>query len=312
MIDITNNNSFQIIKNLISSIKFQKYTKKILLINKIDLKSENQISEKEINEFLQLNNSFSKIEISIKDSLNYNEFINELKENLQNDKSKIQTNLISILPKNIKVNFPNSTQINLILLGDSKVGKTSFINRYSKNSFALITLSTMGMDNIKQTIKIKNKIYKLIIWDTVGQERYRSLPKKYYQNVNGILLLFDISEKKSFENISHWIENINDNIKRRFTEESNNLIITLIGNKIDLERKVNSEEINKLIKELNIKYFEVSCKLNINVYDSITYNIIQCTNNLNNFDSNPMDCSQLENFNEDGNKKGGCCRKKKE
>ena len=96
------------------------------------------------------------------------------------------------------------------------------------------------------------------------------------------------------------------------TEESNNLIITLIGNKIDLERKVNSEEINKLIKELNIKYFEVSCKLNINVYDSITYNIIQCTNNLNNFDSNPMDCSQLENFNEDGNKKGGCCRKKKE
>ena len=207
MIDITNNNSFQIIKNLISSIKFQKYTKKILLINK-----ENQISEKEINEFLQLNNSFSKIEISIKDSLNYNEFINELKENLQNDKSKIQTNLISILPKNIKVNFPNSTQINLILLGDSKVGKTSFINRYSKNSFALITLSTMGMDNIKQTIKIKNKIYKLIIWDTVGQERYRSLPKKYYQNVNGILLLFDLSEKKSFENISHWIENINDNI----------------------------------------------------------------------------------------------------
>ena len=261
---------------------------------------------------MQLNNSFSKIEISIKDSLNYNEFINELKENLQNDKSKIQTNLISILPKNIKVNFPNSTQINLILLGDSKVGKTSFINRYSKNSFALITLSTMGMDNIKQTIKINNKIYKLTIWDTVGQERYRSLPKKYYQNVNGILLLFDLSEKKSFENISHWIENINDNIKRRFTEESNNLIITLIGNKIDLERKVNSEEINKLIKELNIKYFEVSCKLNINVYDSITYNIIQCTNNLNNFDSNPMDCSQLENFNEDGNKKGGCCRKKKE
>ena len=147
------------------------------------------------------------------------------------------------------------------------------------------------MDNIKQTIKIKNKIYKLTIWDTVGQERYRSLPKKYYQNVNGILLLFDLNEKKSFENISHWIENINDNIKRRFTEESNNLIITLIGNKIDLERKVNSEEINKLIKELNIKYFEVSCKLNINVYDSITYNIIQCTNNLNNFDSNPMDCS---------------------
>ena len=297
MIDITNNSSFQIIKNLISSIKFQKYTKKILLINKIDLKSEKQISENEINEFLQLNNSFSKIEISIKDSLNYNEFINELKENLQNDKSKIQTNLISILPKNIKVNFPNSTQINLILLGDSKVGKTSFINRYSKNSFALITLSTMGMDNIKQTIKIKNKIYKLTIWDTVGQERYRSLPKKYYQNVNGILLLFDLNEKKSFENISHWIENINDNIKRRFTEESNNLIITLIGNKIDLERKVNSEEINKLIKELNIKYFEVSCKLNINVYDSITYNIIQCTNNLNNFDSNPMHCSQLETLN---------------
>ena len=133
MIDITNNNSFQIIKNLISSIKFQKYTKKILLINKIDLKSEKQISENEINEFLQLNNSFSKIEISIKDSLNYNEFINELKENLQNDKSKIQTNLISILPKNIKVNFPNSTQINLILLGDSKVRKKDFINIYYKN-----------------------------------------------------------------------------------------------------------------------------------------------------------------------------------
>ena len=310
MIDITNKKSFINIKNLISRLKFEKYTKTILLVNKIDLVSEKDISENEISEILKINSSFIIREISITNSLNYNTFINELKENLNNDQTKILTNIILEMPKSVKLSLPNLPQLKLILLGDTQVGKTAFIHRYCKNSFYQISLSTLGMDCEKKIIKIKDKIYKLIIWDTAGQERFKAIPKKYYQNVDGILLLFDLSERNSFDNISNWMKSINENTKSRFTNQNNDLTITLIGNKIDVERKVSHEEINKLIQSLNINYFEISCKLNINVNDSIAYNIFECIKKINHIDLNFSNSTILENLNQDENVKGGCCKKK--
>ena len=110
MIDITNKNSFINIKNLISRLKFEKYTKTILLVNKIDLVSEKNISENEIPEILKINSSFIIREISITNSLNYNTFINELKENLNNDQTKILTNIILEMPKSVKLSLPNLPQ----------------------------------------------------------------------------------------------------------------------------------------------------------------------------------------------------------
>ena len=110
MIDITNKNSFINIKNLISRLKFEKYTKTILLVNKIDLVSEKNISENEIPEILKINSSFIIREISITNSLNYNTFINELKENLNNDQTKILTNVILEMPKSVKLSLPNLPQ----------------------------------------------------------------------------------------------------------------------------------------------------------------------------------------------------------
>ncbi len=166
------------------------------------------------------------------------------------------------------------------------------------------------MDCEKKIIKIKDKIYKLIIWDTAGQERFKAIPKKYYQNVDGILLLFDLSERNSFDNISNWMKSINENTKSRFTNQNNDLTITLIWNKIYLERKVSHEEINKLIQSLNINYFEISCKLNINVNDSIAYNIFECIKKINHINLNFSNSTILENLNQDENDKGGCCKKK--
>ena len=167
------------------------------------------------------------------------------------------------------------------------------------------------MDGEKKIIKIKDKIYRLTIWDTAGQERFRAIPKRYYQNVDGILLFFDLNQRQTFDNILNWIKSIHENTKSRFTNESNDLTITLIGNKIDLERKVSHEEINKLVHELNISYFEVSCKFNINIYDSISYNIFECIKKLNNFDLNFSNSTILDNFNQDEIDNGGCCKKKK-
>ena len=310
MIDITKEDSFINIKNLISKIKFEKYTKSILLLNKIDLQSEKEISDNEIIEFLELNPTFIKREISLKTLLNYNEFINDLNENLKKDKSKILTHFISEVPNSTKILAPNLPQIKIILLGDSQVGKTAFINRYCKNSFLQVGLATFGMEDEKKILKIKDKMYRLKIWDTAGQERFRSIPKRYYQNVDGILLLFDLNQRQSFDNILNWIKSINENTRSRFTNESVNLTITLIGNKIDLERKVSHEEINKLVHELNISYFEVSCKLNINIYDSITYNIFECIKKLNNFNLNFSNSTIIDNLNQDEIDKGGCCKKK--
>ena len=310
MIDITKEDSFINIKNLISKIKFEKYTKSILLLNKIDLQSEKEISDNEIIEFLELNPTFIKREISLKTLLNYNEFINDLNENLKKDKSKILTHFISEVPNSTKILAPNLPQIKIILLGDSQVGKTAFINRYCKNSFLQVGLATFGMEDEKKILKIKDKMYRLKIWDTAGQERFRSIPKRYYQNVDGILLLFDLNQRQSFDNILNWIKSINENTRSRFTNESVNLTITLIGNKIDLERKVSHEEINKLIQSLNINYFEISCKLNINVNDSIAYNIFECIKKINHIDLNFSNSTILENLNQDENDKAGCCKKK--
>ena len=121
-------------------------------------------------------------------------------------------------------------------MGNSSVGKTSFLVRFSDDKFDPETLTTVGVDYKTKFIKRNNKNVKLQICDTAGQERFRTIAKNLYRNADGIIIMYDISNKKSFQDIKDWIGGINENL------DSEKLGLVICGNKTDLkdESKVES------------------------------------------------------------------------
>lgn len=309
IVDISNNNSFEIFKKLIPLLNLENfpYTKKILIINKKDLINENKINEDDIKNFLESNKTFIKYEISLKnEDNNLIELINQINRNLNDKSNNISLNYFSFLNQNNKkiLNFLNEFfTVKLLLLGDSSVGKTSFINRFFNNEYNENELSTLGIDFQYQILKKDNSIIKLLVWDTVGQEKFRAIPSKFYRNCDGILLFFDLEKPDSFNNISKWIQDINDN------NNETNCILYLLGNKIDLSRKISLEQANLKAKELNVKYFEISCKLNINIYDPVLEMINEILNKNINKTSHKISTKNLSLNSENHVKtKAVCCK----
>ena len=154
------------------------------------------------------------------------------------------------------------TVYKVLLLGDSSVGKTCFLLRYCDRTFQEAHLSTIGLDYRLKTMTLQNqKNIKLQIWDTTGQDRFRALTKNYYKGANGIILIYDISTTQTFENVKVWINQIKE-------EANANVIIYLVGNKIDLpkdKRTVSEEEGQKLADEYKFLFKEASAKEGTNV-----------------------------------------------
>ena len=156
--------------------------------------------------------------------------------------------------KNEKLTFK------IITIGDANVGKTSIIRRYIYNAFNENTISTIGLTFAFKEIILKNgeKILLKLI-DTAGQERYNSLSKSYFKNVDGVLFIFAFNKLESFQNIEKWIH---------LFEESNNdtnLPKYLIGNKNDLEKEVDKDLIDNFIEKYNYKFEECSALNNDNI-----------------------------------------------
>jgi Ras-related protein Rab-8A len=154
-------------------------------------------------------------------------------------------------------------KINIILLGNTEVGKTSFILRYTEEYYQPIYLTTIGIDfKVKEATLSNNKKYKLYFYDTTGQEKYRSIAVNLIKNAEGVLLMYDVTKQSSFQSISEWMESI-------YNSKPKNFPIILAGNKIDLEkREVTTEEGEKLAKDYGIPFFEISNKEGINVTEA--------------------------------------------
>ncbi|CBY00063.1 GTPase Ypt2 [Plenodomus lingam] len=150
--------------------------------------------------------------------------------------------------------------IKLLLIGDSGVGKSCCLLRFSEDSFTPSFITTIGIDFKIRTIELDGKRVKLQIWDTAGQERFRTITTAYYRGAMGILLVYDVTDQRSFENIRTWFSNV----EQHATEGVNKI---LIGNKCDWEEKraVSTEQGQALADELGIPFLEVSAKSNINV-----------------------------------------------
>ena len=155
----------------------------------------------------------------------------------------------------------------ILLLGDSTVGKTCFLLRYVDDSFLDLHMATIGLDyRLKTLILEEQKIVKVQLWDTAGQDKFRAITRNYYKGASGIILIFDVTNIKSYENIKKWINEIKEEISEKVK-------IVLIGNKIDnvQERKISREQGDKLASEIGVKFFETSAKTGEGINESVFF-----------------------------------------
>ena len=156
----------------------------------------------------------------------------------------------------------------IMLLGDSSVGKTAFILRFCDGKFDDDTITTIGLDTKTKFVSHKDKKIQLQIWDTAGEERFRSIAKSCYKGADGILLMYDVSNIGSFKHIKNWITDIENNI----TVPKDKLALIIIGNKSDLpeeKKQVDNKDREDFENKYKYKIIEASAKTDKNVNESI-------------------------------------------
>ena len=189
----------------------------------------------------------------------------------------------------------------VLLLGDSSVGKTCFLLRYCDKTFQDVHLSTISLDyRLKSMTLNSGKKVKLQIWDTAGQDRFRAITKNYYKGANGIILIYDVTNSQSYENVKNWIFQIKE-------EANPNVIIYLVGNKIDvedIERAVQTDDGQKIADEYKLKFYEASAKTGINV-NQIFEDLVEKIDEVYSKIEEPKTATKNKLYT--GKKRGGCC-----
>ena len=149
--------------------------------------------------------------------------------------------------------------------------------RYTQGIFTNQHLATVGLEYFTKEEKINDKLIKVKIWDTAGQEQYKALTKNFYRNSDGVIIIYDVTNKSSFEKVQEWVQSIGE-----YTDSEKNIQKVLVGNKIDLSREVSTEEGQKLAEMYEIPFFESSAKENIGINDFMKKIIEDVVSNLTN------------------------------
>lgn len=141
----------------------------------------------------------------------------------------------------------------VVLIGDSGVGKSNLLSRFTRNEFNLESKSTIGVEFATKSIQVDAKTIKAQIWDTAGQERYRAITSAYYRGAVGALLVYDISKAVTFENVERWLKELRDHAEP-------NIVIMLVGNKSDLRhrRAVSTEDAMAFAEKNQLAFIETS------------------------------------------------------
>jgi len=148
----------------------------------------------------------------------------------------------------------------ILLIGDSAVGKSSLLMRFTEAKFTPNFISTIGIDFKAKTVNLDQKRIKLQVWDTAGQERFRTITTAYFRSAVGIVLVYDVTNADSFQNLNLWIKAIE-------MHGTGDVVLLLVGNKIDVVEKivVDRSRGEELARQLNIKFFETSAKTGHNI-----------------------------------------------
>jgi small GTP-binding protein len=183
--------------------------------------------------------------------------------------------------------------IKLLILGDSGVGKTSLMIRFTNCTFSQQMMGTTGIDMRVKTMKIDNRLVKIQIWDTAGQERFHSIARTYYRGAHGVILAYDVTDRTSFSNIPAWLDDIKKN--------TDCVHILLVGNKIDLNEVVSQDEGAELAGKNNIPFILTSAKKDQNVqsvFSELLNTILQ---------SGMVVKAERKTIKDRNNGKKGCC-----
>jgi small GTP-binding protein len=154
--------------------------------------------------------------------------------------------------------------LKVVVVGESGVGKTCLLIRFVRDTFDEDTQSTLGIEFLSKIIQTENRRIQLQLWDTAGQELFRSVTRGYYRGSAGALILFDLSNRDSFENVERWLQDVKSVARA-------DVVLILIGNKSDLaaQRQISTEEAHEYAERAGMKYFEVSAKTGANVSEAI-------------------------------------------
>ena len=321
LIDMSNDLTLKSIKDILNSIDDEKYPylKKIIVENKSDIGPDTPSNE--VKKILNFYSNVDDITISTKNGDNLDELLNMIYNELNSEEKKLLA-LNKVKKYELKdiSKEEHEGSISLIILGNKDVGKTSFIKRYVDNEFSAHTLMTIGMDKFMKKLKIDERVtYQLELTDTAGQERFRSLPRAYFKNADGVLLVFDENDKQTLDDISGWMKDIENNSGKIEVGEGKyerDIVIYLIGNKIDSysdnnmdKEKPKEEDKEQLIKELGVKYYEVSCKWNLNIEEVIANITLDCIEmiKLKPKNDNIIQTTRISNTNNNNSKDNGCC-----
>ncbi|XP_039898591.1 ras-related protein Rab-15-like isoform X1 [Simochromis diagramma] len=151
----------------------------------------------------------------------------------------------------------------LLMLGDSGVGKTCMLRRFTESDFDTTHISTIGIDFKMKTLEVDGTKVRVQIWDTAGQERYQTITKQYYRRAQGVIFVYDVTDKLSFKHIAKWVSDVDE-----YTTQKMETI--LVGNKCDdsLKREVSKNQGTKLAGSYGMEFFETSASKNINISES--------------------------------------------
>ena len=213
--------------------------------------------------------------------------------------------------KEIKIEEPSYSDIKeeyklkVVVVGDSGVGKTNLIKRFTSDTFSYDSKATVGVEFISKSYVINKKVFKIEIWDTAGQERYKAITSAYYKGAKGCLIVYDTTSQTTFNNIDKWMSEIRE-------KALTNIKVMIIGNKIDLKDKkiIPIEEAMKKSQELQAPIMETSAYDSTNVkeafYDLIREMYKEVKKNLDIVEeSENNEGIQLDTNQEE--KKKGCC-----
>ena len=165
----------------------------------------------------------------------------------------------------------------IVTLGESGIGKTSLINRFTYDTFEILS-TTINGEFYNKLLDIENKIIKIQLWDICGSERFRRVIPNFYRNASGAVVAYDIFDKWSFDQVKFWIKEV-----KAYSNTETNIVI--VGTKYDiLDREVTEEEGKKLADELGVRYFETSAKTGYNVNEAYNFLIKEIIDNFKNFE----------------------------
>ncbi|KAJ9464387.1 GTP-binding protein ypt3 [Diplonema papillatum] len=201
----------------------------------------------------------------------------------------------------------------VVLIGDSGVGKSNLMTRYTADEFTIESPSTIGVEFMTKSMKVENRDVKVQIWDTAGQERFRAISRSIYHGAKGAMLVYDITNQASFDNVSTWLQELRSHVQP-------SAVVMLIGNKCDLEhlRTVQKEQASKFAAENQLVLLETSALDSTNVDKAFewlvkeVYNVVNSTGGVANTGKAQMATGKTVSINQPSrqaeNPKRSCCK----